>query len=161
MNTYRKFACGAIMFLVTTGICLAQNPSPGAAAGASTSGSDAPYTEGSVWNVSTIRTKAGMSDDYLRNLAKAWKVTLEEQKKQGLIVNYKVLIGEPANKDDFDVMLMVEFKNWAAFDNIRAKTDPIDAKVTGGQDQQRQASEKRGEIRELMGSKTMQEITLK
>ena len=49
----------------------------------------------------------------------------------------------------------------AALDGLRDKTDPIATKTIGTEDQQRQLAVKRLEIREIMGDKTMREITLK
>ena len=49
----------------------------------------------------------------------------------------------------------------AALDGLREKTDPIAAKLMGGEDQRRQMAVKRAEIREIMGTKLMREITLK
>lgn len=122
---------------------------------------EAPYTEGSVWQVTMVHTKPGMSDDYLRGLAKSLKATLEEQKKQGFVLSYKILLGQAATPGDFDIINLVEYKNMAALDGLREKTDPIAAKLIGGEDQLRQAAMKRAEIREIMGSKVMREITLK
>jgi hypothetical protein len=56
---------------------------------------------------------------------------------------------------------MVEYKNMAAFDGLREKADPIADKTLGSEDVQRQGAIKRMEIREIMGSKLMREITLK
>ena len=39
--------------------------------------------------------------------------------------------------------------------------DPIDSKLVGSEDQQRQLAVKRLEIREILGDKLMREITLK
>ena len=47
-----------------TGLCRAQ--------------SDAPYTEGSVWTVTMVKAKAGMTDDYLKGLAKTFKGAMDE-----------------------------------------------------------------------------------
>ena len=58
-------------------------------------------------------------------------------------------------------MTMVEHKNMAALDGLRDKTDPIARKMIGGEDQQRDAAMKRAELREILGSKLMREITLK
>lgn len=123
--------------------------------------SDAPYTEGSVWQVTMIKTKPGMSDDYLKGLAKSLKTILEEEKKQGLIVSYKLLLGPAATPGDYDIMNLVEFKNMGALDGLREKTDPIALKMIGSEDQQRQMAVKRIELREIIGSKLMREITLK
>ena len=122
--------------------------------------SDAPYTEGPVWAITMVKTKPGMSDDYLKTLAKLYKATNEEMKKQGLIMDYKVLLGNDANPQDFDILLMVEFKNMAAFDGLREKADPIADKILGSEETQRQGAVKRMEVREIMGNKLMREVTL-
>jgi hypothetical protein len=123
--------------------------------------SDAPYTEGPVWDVTMVKTKAGMQDDYLKALSKIFKATNEEMKKQGLIMDYKIFIGGAATTQDYDVLLMTEFKNMAALDNFREKGDPIGDKILGSEDVQRQGAVKRMEIREIMGDKLMREVTLK
>ena len=123
--------------------------------------SDAPYTEGPVWQITMVRTKYGMSDDYLKGLAKSFKGTLDEAKKQNLILDYKILIGDAANEKDFDILLMVESKNMAAFDNSREKFDPIAHKIEGSVDEQRATAVKRLDIRTIIGDKLMREVTLK
>jgi hypothetical protein len=123
--------------------------------------SDAPYTEGPVWTITMVKTKAGMSDQYLTELAKTLKASLEEAKKQNLVVDYKVLLGNDATPQDFNILIMVESKNMAAQDNAREKFDPIARKVVGTTDQQQAIQVKRLDIREIMGTKLMREITLK
>jgi hypothetical protein len=123
--------------------------------------SDAPYTEGPVWTVTMVKTKAGMTDEYLKSLAKTLKASLEEAKKQNLVVDYKILLGNAATLQDFDIMILVESKNMAAQDNAREKFDPIARKVVGTTDQQQALQVKRLDIREIVGTKLMREITLK
>src|SRR6266566_4467937 len=139
-------ACGALG-LIGAGLVRAQ--------------SDAPYTEGPVWGITMVKTKPRMGDDYLKTLAKIYKSTNDEMKKQGLIMDYKVLLGNYANSQDFDILLMVEYKNMAAFDGLREKADPIADKILGSEEVQRQGAIKRMEIREIMGNKLMREVTLK
>src|SRR6266446_411204 len=117
--------------------------------------SDGPYTEGPVWNITMVKTKYGMTDDYLKGLAKTFKGTLEEAKKQNLILDYKILIGGAANPQDFDILLMTSSKNMAALDNAREKFDPIAQKIEGSPDEQRATATKRLEIREIVGGKLM------
>ena len=160
---FTKQLSAAIIIAATAGavsICSAQN-SASAAVSTSTTQSAAPYTEGAVWQITMVKTKAGMGDDYLKALAKIFKSTNDEAKKQGIITDYKILIGDAATQQDYDMLLMVEYPNMAALDGLRDKTDPIDAKMVGSQDQQRQLAVKRLEIREIMGDKLMREITLK
>src|SRR5205807_5318145 len=137
---------GALSF-VWGGLCSAQ--------------SDAPYTEGPVWNITMVKAKYGMGDEYLKGLAKTFKGSLDEAKKQNLILDYKILLGDAATPQDFDILLMVESKNMAALDGFREKNDPIARKIQGTPDQQLATQVKRLEIREIMGSKNMREITLK
>jgi hypothetical protein len=123
--------------------------------------SDAPYTEGPVWNITMVKTKSGMTDEYLKGLAKSLKGTLEEAKKQNLVLDYKILLGNAATPQDFDILILVESKNMAAQDNAREKFDPITRKVVGTTDQQQAMAVKRLDIREIIGTKLMREITLK
>ena len=121
----------------------------------------APYTEGPVWDITMVKTKTGMGDDYLKQLGGALKPIYEEEKKQKLILDYKILLGDASSPHDFDILIMVEYPNMAAFDGLRDKTEPIMSKVMGGEDQRRQVAVKRMDVREILGTKTMREITLK
>ena len=128
---------------------------------ATSNAQQAPYTEGSVWGITLVRVKSGMSDDYLRSLAKTWRNTYEEAKKQGLILSYKLLSGDAANRDDWDLMLMIEYKNMASLDGFDAKYRAIAAKTIGSDEQQKNMYVKRIDIREIFGSKVMRELILK
>ena len=130
-------------------------------AGFSAGQSDAPYTEGSVWEITMVKTKPGMDDQYLKGLAKTFKGSFDEAKKQNLILSYKILIGPASGQNDFNILLMVESKNMAALDNSREKFDPISRKIEGSVEQQEQTMTKRLDIREILGDKIMREITLK
>jgi len=160
---FTKTFGAAIMIAATAGavsVCSAQS-SASAATTATSGKSTAPYTEGSVWEITMVKTKPGMSDDYLKALARIFKATNDEQKNQGIITDYKILMGSAATQQDYDILLMVEYPNMAALDSLRDKTDAIDAKIVGSDDQQRQLAVKRMEIREIMGDKLMREVTLK
>ena len=123
--------------------------------------SDAPYTEGPVWTITMVKTKYGMTDDYLQGLAKTFKGTLEEAKKQNLVMDYKILIGDSSNAQDYDILLLVQQPNMASLDNSREKFDPIAKKIEGSLEQQRNTATQRTQIHEILGTKLMREITLK
>src|SRR5438477_20121 len=59
------------------------------------------------------------------------------------------------------ILIMVQYPNMAALDSLRDKMDPIIEKVMGPEDQRRATAVKRLDIREILGTKTMREITLK
>jgi hypothetical protein len=126
-----------------------------------TNGSSTPYNEGPVWTLTMIRTKTGLADEYLKQITETVKPVYEEEKKQKIILDYKILNGEAVGPQDFNILILVEYPNWAAFDNLRDKMDPIVAKVMGTEEQRRTTAVKRLDIREILGTKTMREITLK
>ena len=153
----------AAVSLGITGLCSAQttNPTTTPSSTTTTRGSNAPYTEGPVWTITLVKTKAGMSDDYLKSISQTVKPVMEAEKAQKLILDYKILNGDAASPQDFNILIMVEYANMAAFDGLRDKTDPIFEKVMGSEDQRRAVAVKRLDIREILGAKTMREITLK
>jgi hypothetical protein len=124
-------------------------------------GQEKPYKEGSVWYVEMVRVKPGMLDVYMRDVLPLRKKIEEEAKKQGLVVSSHVLNGSATGRDDFDVMFLTEYKNWAAFDGISAKYEAIASKIVGPEDKQVQLMVKRTEVREIMGEKAMQELIAK
>src|ERR1700751_1383638 len=124
---------------------------------------EAPYTEGSVYSVAFIKTKPGMTDEYIKSLAANSKPLIAEEKAEGIVLSYKILLGESANPEDFDLIILIEFKNMGAFDGLREKLDAIDQKLLGADADKKdeQVMIDRAQIREIFGSKLMREITLK
>jgi hypothetical protein len=97
---------------------------------------DQPYTEGPVVNVAGIRTEYDRFDDYMTFLAGNYKQQMEGLKKAGLILSYEVLTVEPRGADGSDIYLVVRYKNWAALDGLREKTDAMVKQVYGSLAQQ-------------------------
>lgn len=120
------------------------------------------YSEGPVWRVSLIRVKPTHLDEYLTSLRQVSKPFIEEEKRQGLIVDYKLFLKETKNNpQDWDICLAIEYKNHAALDGLDAKVEAIRDKVLGGKQQAHQLGEKREEIREIVSDELLQEIVLK
>jgi hypothetical protein len=108
-----------------------------------------------------VKSKAGLDDDYLRQISGTVKPVYEEEKKQKIILDYKILQGDAMGTQDYNIIIMVQYPNMAALDGLRDKMDPILEKVMGSEDQRRATAVKRLDIREILGTKTMREITLK
>jgi hypothetical protein len=120
------------------------------------------YTEGPIWRIQLIRVKPTQMDAYLTSLRQSTKPLIEEEKKQGMIVDYKVFLKETKNgPEDWDICVAVEYKNHAAMDGLAAKGEAIRDKILGGKAQGQQLGEKRAEIREIVSSELLQEIFLK
>ncbi|HWE22743.1 MAG TPA: hypothetical protein VG496_02270 [Myxococcales bacterium] len=120
-----------------------------------------PFTEGSVWEMSFVKVKPGFEEDYLRSLGQTWKKVMDEAKKQKLVVSYKVLSADAAARDDWNVALMVEYKNMAALDGLEEKMRSFTLPMLGGQDKARELQTKRLEIRDIVASKLTRELVLK
>ena len=116
---------------------------------------------GSVWTVGYIETKPGHFDDYIANLHSIWKRYLDEQKKDGSVLSYKMIaVGFPRDGEP-NLMLMVEYKNYAAFDRGNAYFDELAKKLQGGTEQATQSNIDREALRELRGGWVGRELTFK
>ena len=120
-----------------------------------------PYTEGSVTHMTFVRTKSGGEEKYLKFLATQWKSLMEAAKKDGLIISYHVVQAPAANKDDWNLMLSVEYKNMAAFDGLDTKFRALMEKQLGSIEKAEEQAGKREEIREVLGEKLGRELILK
>ena len=142
----KKLYCLAVFLLLVAPALLAQEH----------------YTEGPVWRVSLVRVKPTHMDEYLTSLRQSSKPLLEEQKRQGVIMDYKIFLKETKhNPEDWDLCLAIEYKNHAAMDGLAAKGEAVRDKILGGKQQGQQLAEKRQEIRETVSSELLQEILLK
>ncbi|WIO74041.1 hypothetical protein QP938_12155 [Porticoccaceae bacterium LTM1] len=118
-----------------------------------------PYTEGDVWQVSMIRTDANRTDDYLKQLKATFDTWMQAAKKQGLVEDYMILLGESANSSDFDLMIMVRQKNWAGRDRTKEWYDMGDKLFS--EDEMLNSAKEYEKVREFLGSKWMRQIKLK
>jgi hypothetical protein len=120
------------------------------------------YTEGPVWRVQLIRVKPTQMDAYLTSLRQSTKPLIEEQKRQGMIMDYKIFLKETKNSpEDWDICVAIQYKNHAALDGLAAKGEATRDKIMGGKQAAQQLGEKRAEIREIISSELLQEIVLK
>ncbi len=119
------------------------------------------YKEGSVWQVGFIKVSANMTVEYLNNLKLNWKATHDEAVKQGVIVSYKILSGAAANPEDWDIMLVTEYKNLAAMDGADEKWLAISKSIIGGEDAMKKLNESRVSMRTVYGGKLLREVVYK
>lgn len=121
---------------------------------------DAPYREGSVWELTIVRAKHGMVDAYLKSITGTFDAVMRAAKKEGLILDYKILLGHPGTANDFNILLMVETKNMAEQDNIRERWGKIVLEAEGDAAKRLNIATNRVDMREVLGIKLMREITL-
>jgi len=119
------------------------------------------YQNGSAWSVGFIQVKNGMNKEYLNSLRNTWKVVQDEGIKQGLILSYKVFEGNASNPDDWQIMLMVEYKDLASMEGNEDKWDAIQKKVVGNDEDQKKLRELRVNMRTMYGTKILREVKFK
>lgn len=119
------------------------------------------FKQGSAWTVAFVQVKNGMGVDYINSLKTTWRAVQEEGIKQGLILSYKILEGDASNPDDWQIMLMVEYKNLASMDGNDDKWDAIQKKVVGNEEDQKKLRELRVNMRTMYGTKLMREVVYK
>jgi hypothetical protein len=97
------------------------------------SGAAAPeqMSDGPVWNVTYTRVFPGKMDEYLEQVRLLLIPVLEEDKRQGGVVDYKVIrkMGHHG-AEDWNLMLAVEFKSFAKVDGYMARWDAISKRLT-------------------------------
>ncbi len=145
--TYAKTFAGVLLvsLFCLSGIAVAQ---------------EAPYTEGSVWTMTFVRVEPGRLDDYFKNLNGLYRKVNEEAKKQGLVLSYKIIGTGASTRDDWNLLILEEYKNWAAFDELDAKFRAIVNKIAS-EEQQETGIETRAKIREIIGGKIGRELSFK
>ncbi|HEX7760146.1 MAG TPA: hypothetical protein VF459_11630 [Caulobacteraceae bacterium] len=147
----RTLATAALALALSSGVMLA-------ASSAQAQSAERVYDNGTVWTISQIETKPGMFDDYMKYLSTTWRQIQEAGKKAGYVLSYKVLTVDSPRDHEPDVILMVEFKNMAAFDRTLAEQDAVTSAAFGSTVKANQSSVSRESLRVLRGSETAREL---
>jgi hypothetical protein len=142
LTLMKRFQIGLLGMMVF-GLCLAD---------------DLPYKEGTVTQVSSIRTKEGHFLDYWTFLSTSWRQEMDEAKKQGIVVSYAIFSANPKTPQEPDLYLVVEYPNLAALDGIDEKMGAIDKKIWGSLKQASQSDAEREAIRTVLGSEIIRQL---
>jgi hypothetical protein len=119
------------------------------------------YSDGPVVVVSYIKVKPGMFDAYMKWVATDRKAYMDELKKAGIIVDWRVYSNQARTPDDADLILTVSYKNFAALDGLQDRTDPILAKLAGSVQKANEMAISRETMRETLGGTTIRELVIK
>ena len=119
-----------------------------------------PTHSGTAWTLSFIHVKPGMNSAYDKYLASDWKKEQDALKAAGMTLSYKVIGTEAHSPNDWDLMLMVEYKDMASLEANEDKSDALLQKMFGGDEKVMQGYKDRSEIREVLGTRLAREIIL-
>jgi hypothetical protein len=119
------------------------------------------YTEGTVMEVTSIRTKPGMFDAYMKWLDTTGKQLREDEKKAGIILDYAVYSVTPRSPQDPNVYLTITYKNMAALDGLEDRVEPFMKKIWASRDAAAKANADRESLREIIGTQLVRKLDLK
>ena len=116
------------------------------------------YKGGAVWIVLFVRTLPGKDPIYLNYMADVWKRQQELLKQEGVVLDYKVLQTNQIHKDDFNIIVMTQYKSRASIDENQGKLDTVVRMVTGKDEATMAAYRERESVRRFFGGKICREI---
>jgi hypothetical protein len=120
------------------------------------------YTEGPIWQVTLIRVAPTKMDAYLTTLQANTKTIYDEMKKENLILDYKVFLNTTKHDpQDWDIAIGLQYKNFGALDGLTTKGETIRDKILGSKQAAQQLGEKRVEMREIVSTMLLREVTLR
>ena len=116
------------------------------------------YKTGAVWIVLFVRTLPGKDPIYFNYLADVWKRQQELLKQEGVVLDYKVLQTNQIHKDDFNVLVMTQYKSRASIDENQGKLDTVVRQVVGKDEVTMAAYRERETVRRVFGGKICREV---
>jgi hypothetical protein len=119
------------------------------------------YTDGPVTEVDYIQVEYGHFEEYIDWLNSTWKPTMEATKKDGLIIDCKVLSLTPKSPDQPNIVLCTTYKNGAAALDKGAELEEVAKKVIGSTEVQNKARVGRNDYRKVLGPEYARELILK
>ena len=120
-----------------------------------------PFHDGPVWTLTFVHTKPGLGLKYMEYLATEWRKEQDALKKAGLILDYKVIGAESHSPNDWDLMLMTEFKDLATLEANEDKMETVAMQALDLNDQKMlQGYQERSTWREILGDRLAREIIL-
>ena len=119
------------------------------------------YKPGTVWNVSRIKVLDGQFENYMDHLAGQWKKVQEFGKAEGIVVDYHVLATNNARDGEPNLVLVIEYKDYAKTSEIEAFTKKVNAMLATSDRKADKEYGERTKMREPMCSVEYQELDLK
>ena len=120
----------------------------------------------SVYQVSTIDLEPNVDPQYLNQMKKTWGNNMEVMKAEGLIEEYHIFRSINQYDGDFDLLLMIKYKNLAILDSNPKNNKKWDeasekARQVISRDQKNQITGTFPKMRTILDQKLMREITFK
>ncbi len=122
---------------------------------------DSSYTPGTVWEFSDIKVAPGQFENYIDWLGGRWRQIQEIGKKEGAVVSYHVFSVNDPRKDEPDVILAIEYKDYGSNAQQLALQKKVQAALAMDPHTMESASGQREKLRTVIGAMQLQELKLK
>ena len=119
------------------------------------------YKPGSVWTAGRIHVLPGQFENYMDWLAGDWKRMRAFAQKEGVELSYHVLQVNNPRKDEPNLILLIEAKDYLTTSQQEAFSKKLNAYLASDDRKLGAASATRGAMREQWGSTEYQELILK
>jgi hypothetical protein len=120
------------------------------------------YTLGPVSRITLVDITPGKGTEFWTDLRQNVRPLYDEFKRQGLIMDYAMNVKSTAEgPNDWDVAIILTFKNWAALDTFATKGDSVSMRHYGSYGKRSAAGTRRAEFSKVVGSFLVRGITLK
>lgn len=120
------------------------------------------YQFDSYWTVTSVETKPGHFEDYIADLKKNWRSSLETQKKEGHVLSYRMFSNVDVREGEPNLWLFVEHKSaGSAYDLPYDYWEKHAEKLWGSMKKGTEASVDRGELRTIKSTILLREISFK
>ncbi len=120
------------------------------------------YTLGPISRIILVDIKPGKGSEFWTDLRQKVRPLYDEYKRQGLIQDYSVGLKTTADgPQDWDVAIVLTFKNWAALDAFATKGDSVSKSFYGSYDKRSEAGARRSEFGTINSSFLVRHVTLR
>jgi hypothetical protein len=120
------------------------------------------FTLGPISRIILIDIKPGRASEFWTDLRRTVRPLFDEYKKQGLIEDYAVnLKNTTEGPQDWDVALILTFRNWAALDTFATRGDSVSMSYYGSYGKRSAAGRQRSDFGTTVGSFLVRNVTLK
>ena len=105
-----------------------------------------------VTSMTTVKVSAGKGEEYLEGLKQTWVASNEVAKELGHLEDYRIYVSTLPESGDFNVVLIITFKNLGEYAPSRAKYDEFMKKWSEKRvERNRKIAENYPNLRELTG----------
>lgn len=123
---------------------------------------EAPFKQGSYWEVTSVEVHPGQFDAYIKNLNSLWRKQMDKLIEDDKVVSYKLLNNVHARAGEPNLWLMVEWKSAGdMLDLPEDYWDKLMKDMVGSREDSAKRAIARGDLRTIMSSTLVREVSFR